>query len=476
MKSKPLLKISNIGNQRKIERAIFEDDPLIRARLRVSDLDIEVAVSDISSGGVGIKLTEDLLPKFTSGQTIDWLAIYYGKKLLAETKNSKVVNVTGDRLGISFVHQGSRLDRKRGRLVINPSMEPVMFAPDPIEHHQLLHMRVLNISMKGLLASTSISNRHILPGALIQKATLVLPGLGLCESSLTVRNIKVEGKLIYIGCEFESPTKDLQNAVARFALIGGENDSQPPEIYARKLKELDFPLKSVGSVTKLVRVSSKKHYDEMLRVRFDSYKAASKVVDGWDYADMSDSYDEHSYNYIAIANGISIATFRLTVCRGKSERFPFEEMEPFDEQRIGFKREDIFEVSKLAILPEFQNTDIVLSLFRKVGIEGLKHKKALCMLSTKSLRSLYFRLGAKVISEEHPHPTVHGETLALLVLPVKNYMKGRRMSGISWELLPRFVVEHFNWLGIKVSASSTLYQAIRAKIERFILRLLKKFK
>jgi hypothetical protein len=463
----PLLKISNDSERRKIERSNFDGDPLFRAHLKIGDFNIDADITDISSAGVGLRLAENDMRHFQPNSSIDELFVYYGKSLLCEAKNPKVVNLAENRIGVSFVEQGSRFDRRAGRLIINPTMEPAMFAVDPIDHQHLLHLRVLNISMKGMLASTSISNRNIMPGVIL-KNTMILPGVGLVECELRVRNVKVQDKRTYLGCEFVGTTKKLEESIARFALIGGENKDLPPEMYAQRLKELNFPLSSIGVVTRLVRVSTKAQYEDMLRVRFAAYKAAAKVPEGWTAANMADEFDVQSFNYIGVANGISFATFRMTVCDHDDEHFPFESHEPFDAEKVGFARNEVFEVSKLAILPDFQKTDIVLSLFRKIGIETVKHKKGVLLLSTKALRRLYFKLGAKLISEEYPHPLIAGETLSLLVLPVENYMNGQGMSGLSWELLSKFVKDHFDRAGVEIGASAPSPKGLRAKFGRLI--------
>jgi hypothetical protein len=90
------------------------------------------------------------------------------------------------------------------------------------------------------------------------------------------------------------------------------------------------------------------------------------------------------------------------------------------------------EVSRFAIDPHYQGTDLFFALFRKIIFEiGAKKINSPVCLATKKLSKYYIGIGAKPVSKAIPHPTIEGETLTLYLFDPDCIISGK-MSSLGW--------------------------------------------
>src|SRR5919198_5384819 len=128
---------------------------------------------------------------------------------------------------------------------------------------------------------------------------------------------------------------------------------------------------------------------------------------------MEDEYDASSIIYCAKHGPDVIATMRVNISKDEGQKFPFEKYFGSCEN-LGTSRFNSCEISRLAILPEFQGSDLFVG-FVKVTIQMLVklHLDTMFCIATNKLAPMYQRIGAERISDPVRHPVLIDESLNL---------------------------------------------------------------
>lgn len=439
-----------VKESRELNRVALPLNHGFSARLEFPNATVNVRVLDMSVKGVGVELPGASSSVGYDPTQVKTLRLYYGTRQIAEVHDPKLIRFNSSSNTAAFMINsaaaGEKGGRKGVRLNTSAHLTPVILAPDPLNSKHALHLTVIDFNSTGLLASTSLTNKHLLAGMSLDGAQILLPGLEIMSFKGLVRHTRISSQRLFLGIRFVDPSSLFVETLAQFALYGGVPTFSAHGARLEALKSSGFTTRKIAKSVKIEIVQSPQDYLDVLDVRFQAYKAAQKVDPNSTKENMADEFDDSSVIYCAKINGVVVGTFRLNFSHKVGEQFPFEGYFPFS-SAIPVARSEVFEVSRLAILPEFQKTDLLLTLFRAVARDGAKAKKYLVMLATKSLRGMYFKLGSEQISAEVPHPMIENESLALLKLSTEDYIAGRKIRGLSWDIIVKDVAEHLSSFG-----------------------------
>ena len=143
-------------------------------------------------------------------------------------------------------------------------------------------------------------------------------------------------------------------------------------------------------------VSGDSEYQEILKLRWRAYRNEGKILEDTDVQGMKDDYDPRSLIYAVQIGKTVVATFRLVFAK-RNEDLPFEKY--FEYEKIErFKncpRSQVIEISRLAIDPIFQGSDILVTIIRNLVVEltiKVKVKYSAC-LATRDLAKYYTEIG-----------------------------------------------------------------------------------
>jgi hypothetical protein len=334
---------------------------------------------------------------------------------------------------------------------------------DPFNAEGLLTFRVSNLSAGGCCLTTSLSNKLLMPGVALADAQLILPGVGVHTATLKLIRCRVDGGSLLINASFESPGKPLLDALSAFALFGVESG-----------EELSQLSRGIGQGVKIGPISTPEEFDQTLAVRYAAYRAADKLAPDASAETMRDIYDAEGVIFNAVADGRVMATVRL-VLPSSAKGFPFQQYLPAD-VIPGELQNRVCEITRLAILPEWQGSDLLLHLFRKV-FEYVGRTELLggICLATDSLLPIYLRLGAKVLARNVKHP-VTGETMNLLLIRKDEFIRGDRMAALCWDAVAGGVAGFLAKHDFAALPRYGLRMRLRRLIERAALRLIKSCK
>lgn len=401
----------------------------MRAKLTIDDIDYTADVADYNSLGVSLKLKQGVLPDL---KRITEVKIYYGSELVCHVVAPKLISYSTDqsRLVVSLESERAKDQSPRGeRANLGFSMQGSVFGTDPFTLDQTLSFRLNNISNSGFSLISSKSNRHLMAGLKLYDYTIMLPGYNLIKVSFQITNVVDTGSHLKLGCSFLKIDKNFRKEIERIILTNS-NFSDIGDKIDIDLKNRIKKIKKFNSWIRIRRVTSSEEFEQVLKIRFKAYQEANKVKPGQSWKDMEDEYDKTSITYAAYA-GLTIAgTIRL-VFRDKVSKLPFEEYLELADV-INFDPSSAAEISRFAIDPHYQGTDLFFALFRKIIFEiGAKQIKSPVCLATEKLSKYYIGIGALQISRPIPHPTIENETLTLYLFDPESVIGGK-MSALGW--------------------------------------------
>ena len=389
-------------------------------------------VIDYNSLGVSLRIKTPELNINTF--KIDKLQLHYGTEVICEIAYPKVIHHLSEmqKTVVSLTSQdieGRGQRRGDQRVDLGFSFHGSVYGVDPFTLDQNLIFRMSNFSADGFALISSKSNRHLTVGLKLNNYTLMIPGYDLMKVSFQIKNIQDTGTHIKIGCSFLNRDKKLKKATQKI-LFTHSKIALYDESSAGSIRQKIKSIRKFGSWIRVRKVNSEAEYEQALKIRYEAYKAAAKTEADQTWQDMKDEYDSRSIIYVAYVGLTVVGTIRL-VFRDNGLPLPFEKY--LDINKLGkINLASAAEITRFAIHPHFQGTDVFFSLFRKIIFEiGSKKIESSVCLATEKLSKYYKGIGAFEISEPIPHPTLPNETLTLYLFDPERFLKGK-MSALGW--------------------------------------------
>jgi hypothetical protein len=338
-------------------------------------------------------------------------------------------------------------ERRHARIKTRENFKPFLWVTDPFHLSRIVNFQVENFNVDGLQLSTSLCNKHIIVGSVLENCQLVLPGIGVATIDIGIRNAFSKNKHLVFGCLFQSINKQALEMLAQYAIIGGDN--LPPPLSQRKelLRAAGLTTRSLAKPCTIKVVETYQELEQILDVRFVAYKAAAKIPPEATSDIMADEYDASSIIYCAKYGPDVIATMRANISKSDRQRFPFETYFGSCES-LGIARSSSCEISRLAILPEFQGSDLFIG-FVKVVVQMLVklHLDTMFCVATNKLAPMYQRIGAERLSEPVRHPVLIDESLCLYRIKTASFLTGSHMEFAVWKKISEEAISHLIYYG-----------------------------
>jgi len=338
-------------------------------------------------------------------------------------------------------------ERRHKRIKTRENFKPFLWVSDPFHLSRIVNFQVENFNVDGLQLRTSLCNKHIIVGSILENCQLLLPGIGVLTVNLSVCNAFSKDKQLIFGCLFQSINKQALEMLAQYAIIG--SDSLPPHIGQRKelLRAAGLTTRSLAKPCTIKVVETGQELEQILDVRFAAYKAAAKTPPDATSEMMEDEYDASSIIYCAKYGLDVIATMRVNTSKSEGSKFPFEKYFGSCES-LGISRHNSCEISRLAILPEFQGSDLFIG-FVKVTIQILVklHLDTMFCVATNKLTPMYQRIGGERMLEPVRHPVLVDEFLNLYKIKTSSFLTGSNMAFEVWKKISEEAISHLIYHG-----------------------------
>lgn len=452
-------------DQRALRRIQNRFGPETSARIKIEGRTVNCEVLDFNS--VSISLKSDELININA--KVSSIEILYGREVISEIMEPIVKRHDNER-GVVVLRLRSAIINKNAnrkeRILLSQTRQGSLTGKDPFSNDLILFFRVAEISEDGVKLISSKANRHLVPGVLLENFSLTLPGRLPCLLTLKIMRVDTDDQHLILGCSFQKKDKKTDREIKR--LLFSQMELNKISTYTPgQIKHEIRKIKKFRDQVYLSIASTKLEIERVKEIRFCAYKAANKTKADQSVDDMLDSYDEHSLIYIAKIGVNIVGTVRL-VMRSEGKRLPFEEYYNIEEI-AALNASSCAEVSKFAIDPLFQGTDLFLILFQKMLFEsGAKEIQSPVCIATRKLSPYYESIGAVKLAAPVPHPTIPHETLTLFLFDRERVMKAQ-MDALGWFLIASPALKLLKKFGFIESYNSGLkrYLSLPFDILRF---------
>lgn len=452
-------------DQRSLRRIQNRFGPETSARLVVDGKAINCEVLDFNSVSIALKSIELEKPieKITS------IEVLYGRQVISEITEPVLKRHDPGR-GLVVLRLKSTLathnKNRKERISLSHTRQGSLTGKDPFSNDLILFFRVSEVSEDGIKLISSKSNRHLVPGVILEKFSLTLPGRLPCIVDLKIMRMDTDESFLELGCSFQKKSKKTDREIKRL-LFSQVELNEITTYSAEEIKREIRKIKKFRDQVYLSIASTDHEFKRVKEIRYSAYKAANKTKADQSVNDMLDHYDEHSLIYIAKIGVNIVGTVRLVI-RSEGKSLPFEEYYNIKDIPT-LNADSCAEISKFAIDPLFQGTDLFLILFQKMLFEsGAKEIQSPVCIATKKLSPYYESIGAVRLAAPVQHPTIPKESLTLFLFDRERVVKAQ-MDALGWFLIASPALKLLKKFGFIEGYSSGIkkYLSLPVDILRF---------
>ena len=374
-------------------------------------------------------------------EQIDQIDLFLGERVICSYTNPKIARIdpADGTVAIELQRNSEKIFNPELRCELNYVRQGIFCGEDPLSIGTTIFFRIKDISVSGLRLVTTKNNRHITPGLQLYDFDLTFPGFQALKASVKIVNAQASDDMLEFGCVFLDPSKILKLVIQK-NLIANLDANEVD------LSHLIKSQKNFRGHIRMALVSGDSEYQEILKLRWRAYRNEGKILEDTDVQGMKDDYDPRSLIYAVQIGKTVVATFRLVFAK-RNEDLPFEKY--FEYEKIErFKncpRSQVIEISRLAIDPIFQGSDILVTIIRNLVVEltiKVKVKYSAC-LATRDLAKYYTAFGAIPITDEVPHPNLKDGHLRLYYFDNENFFM-KEMNSFGWFKIARPTIKFLN--------------------------------
>jgi hypothetical protein len=397
-------------DRRRLRRSLLDASPEWSADLTSGSSTQTCPVLDLHSFGACL-----WAPSYSGVHRVDRLVLRLGRRTVSEHTNVRICWHKDGALGLNFETTDlTPQDTPEPWDLVKPHFLPYVSATDPANAEICLAFRMVALAGAELLLDSSPCNRHLLQGLALRPAQCYVPIVGSIAVDLELTGIGfIDGRL-RLRAKMLAVNRNVRRQLDQFRAFACAEAGDKQSIHRCDTIAQVRRARVCGPGLRVDPITSSKEYRAVLELRRRAYLASGIISPETRAEEMADRMDRHSLVLVARVNDVILGTGRLIFCREPNHQFLFEKDIPFS--AIGnLKRSDCVEVSRFAIEPELQDSDVMSAIVRGFARHAILTDKAGICLARTSQRSSYAKYGFVPTSLEVPHPRLAGQTLALMV-------------------------------------------------------------
>jgi class 3 adenylate cyclase len=349
-------------------------------------------------------------------------------------------------IGIRFLSDERTMLRTAERAACHGVFRPSLDSLDPVDAHRKIFFHVVDVSLHGMLITTSMTNKHLFPGMTLRGAKLRFPDQDAVDVELFIENTRPSelATMFYLGVSVKNPSVRFQEGVRNYLAILAPVLSNSDSRDEGKWK----PKQIRGGLSyKVISIGDQVEYEKLLKLRFLAYKSHDKVKEGTDWSGQATDQDSQGIIICAYLGGQMVASLELLFGSENPDFRMFRYAPGLIVPELDVA--DTVEINKLVIHPGLQGSDAVVGMFQKChGILVAKGGRDVVVSATDKLTPLYLRLGFIKLSQKISHPYLPDQPLNLLLLKKDVYLQGKFLSPGTWAFVYHATHEHMERLGL----------------------------
>jgi len=355
--------------------------------------------------------------------------------------------------------ESRRVDRKSARWLCSENFLPVAVAPSPSFFDDWMYFQVRDISAGGIQLTTSLRNKYLLPGTSLQ-LSLMFPVSGNAIVQFRIKRVGVVAigskDMLQLGGEIENLDPKSRNVIGQYLL------QFAPQATLEELRQAGIVPESLFRGASIRYARTKEDYSRVLNLRLEANRVSGQLGAAKTPEDMIDSDDSKSRILLATRGEETVATVRI--------RYPTVDDRLEAEKYLVWpdslpRREELFEVSRLAVNVAYRGKDVLPSMFHYIALSSIGVDRPWITVSAmKKYVPFYLKVGFKDTNLTYKDPRWSNE-LHVLISHSLEAIKGKGASPIYWYVMWSKVLENLERDGV---ISLTRMDRVRTSIYRFI--------
>lgn len=389
---------------------------------RLSPLGAEIDISGLELCGIGVGSEIDLSIELAkqkcefSGISVAEVRSENGKRIAAvrwcqETKTSP--------------DQGER--RKGARWLCGEQFLPNGIAPNPARFNDFVYFTVVDISKDGMQLSTSLRNKFLIPGMVLE-ANISFPMIGQLTLHLKITNARIRAaggkEVLALGTSILDVDPETLQTIGQYLIQFG------PRVSMSELRDAGLAPDSAESAVEFVFVKTADDYRSVLELRKEAYSQAGKAAVDATPESMGDIFDAKSRILMARHMGKTVGSLRITF-HSPEEKNEYDQFVTFPDTFP--RRDQMVVLSRICTDPKYRGSDLFYGLMRQCVLAVLQSKRRFILGGcTDSLLPLYEKVGFKPKQIRYEHTTLNGFSEQIILADVMGMLSGRDTPIAIW--------------------------------------------
>lgn len=317
--------------------------------------------------------------------------------------------------------------RSKNRWNCPEHLLPSGTTPNPIRFNDFILFRVVDVSANGLRLATSLRNKMLCVGQILE-ATISVPMIGPINISLKIHRValdEVYGKQqLILGVTFVRTDEVMLSTLSEYLLTFAEKCT------VLSLKESGFPARYSNTAYDFTYVKSQKDYEDVLQLRYDCYIKSGKLGEGITPDFMRDEFDSRARILIVKHQGKIIASVR-GMFHEKGDKTSHERYLVYPPQFPD--PSECLELSRLCVHEEHQSAGLANELTKHFILLAIKSARKHCYFSvTDSFKPHWLKLGFIETNVNYVHEQLGNARHHLMICNAERAILGRITGPSAW--------------------------------------------
>lgn len=366
----------------------------VRSRDDAAATFVDMRVWDTSERAIELVYPVDSQKTWSKGEAVDLEVRIAGQRMLFEGLIVDQIRESDAtrRIGIRYarrVEQWSQHERRVGpRWVCSDQFYPSCIATSPFVSGGATVFQVKDVSSEGMQLVCDISRTYLIPKMRV-RLTVNFPLVGDFVTPVEIVRIGFDSQggkdLLSVGVKFIQLTDEMRVVIAQYLI----EFSNVPSLQA--LKDSGFRPPQPKRGIEFYFAKSEEDIREVWQLRKVAHLNDHNIADeSLSDEDMSDRYDMVSRIVVGKHNGRIVATARAHF---GSLDYPLEHETYVEWPKELPRRDEIMEISRVALHPEFQKADLLMGLFQYVVMTFREERPFVLLSAWPDQAGMYTRLG-----------------------------------------------------------------------------------